>query len=639
VSGFPVGNQQPVDHEIDQSDTWVTYDATRTQTTYLTSQEPIVDSGTGQPLNQVALTSPTQTVHTEAGYDAYGTVRVNEYRQDPGLDPYETPVDDAHRLQVVGDQVTAYSRDGDIIVVAAEAESSEAPLAELGSLDGAQVTAGVIVDRHDMEHVTTTQSLSGLRLSAAESVGSGRVEHLPNGRVRITTDLPPAADAAAGRTMRTYALQGEKYVLEQVDVEANAASGKENMRARSTMHLRNVAWHQNKQKDAARRVRREQARMAPAPQGPSRYVQPCDVSTEENPCDGGPPPPDDGGGGGTGATGSIVGNGCSNVGSNTRNVLFQHGIYSGGSTWERMMYWMRSDFYLGCTPMPDLNDRARIADQAADLTGKIQATGHAGYILIGHSQGGLVSRHVGRYHPELVSGVVTVGTPHLGAPIMQTERAAVLAGLFGMSTLATYGCIDGGSPIGCKRPAFFAAFGIPLLGKIIGDVASPVRLDLRPGSNLQATLNGSTEPFPRVGIQHFAKKLFVEYRLYGDYWDNPEGPDGGRTWAKKAEGAFYTNTACGIVGFLIGATGMAGKCATRAAGMLATTGLWNVMTARLGKTDGIVPGSSQIYPNAMRNFEIPKGDSHVGETKSARTREKLRFALRDYQGVIPRMNF
>jgi hypothetical protein len=97
--------------------------------------------------------------------------------------------------------------------------------------------------------------------------------------------------------------------------------------------------------------------------------------------------------------------------------------------------------------------------------------------------------------------------------------------------------------------------------------------------------------------------------------------------------------ACAVLGTLISATGTAGKCATRAAGMLATTGLWNMMTARLGKTDGIVPGRSQIYPNATKNFEIPKGDSHVGETKSSLTREKLRFALRDYQGVIPRVNF
>jgi pimeloyl-ACP methyl ester carboxylesterase len=301
-----------------------------------------------------------------------------------------------------------------------------------------------------------------------------------------------------------------------------------------------------------------------------------------------------------------------------------------------MLFWMRADFYLGCTPAPDLTSSARIADQAADLTGKIQATGHTGYILIGHSQGGLVSRYVGRNHPELVSGVVTVGTPHLGAPIMRTELAAAMAGLIGVSALSTYGCIDGPSPIGCTKTAKFAAFGVPLIGKIIGDAFSPVRLDLRPGSNLQATLNGSAEPFRSVGIQHFAKKLFVEWRLVGDYVDIPDGPNGGRYWARQANGAFMTNTACAVLGWLMNAGATAGRCATRATGMLATTGLWNIMTARLGKTDGIVPGSSQIYPNAMQNYDIPKGDSHVGETKSNLTRRELRKALLHNLGVSKR---
>lgn len=135
-----------MDHEINQSDTWVTYDATRDQTTYLSSQEQIVDSGTGQPLTEVTLTTPTQTIHTAAGYDAYGTVRVNEYRQDPGLDPYETPVDDIHRVQVVGDQVTGYTRDGDVIV-AADPESSGAPLA--GVLHEHRVRGSRLPDRRD----------------------------------------------------------------------------------------------------------------------------------------------------------------------------------------------------------------------------------------------------------------------------------------------------------------------------------------------------------------------------------------------------------------------------------------------------------------------------------------------------------
>lgn len=213
----------------------------------------------------------------------------------------------------------------------------------------------------------------------------------------------------------------------------------------------------------------------------------------------------------------------------------------------------------------------------------------------------------GRYHPDLVSGVVTVGTPHLGAPIMRTELAAAMAGLMGVTALSTYGCIDGPSPIGCTKTARFAAFGIPLIGKIIGDAVSPVRVDLRPGSNLQATLNGSAEPFPRVGIQHYAKKLFVEWRLVGDYMDIPEGPNGGRYWARQANGAFMTNTACAVLGWLINAGSTAGRCATRATGMLATTGVWNIMTARLGKTDGIVPGSSADLPERPTELRHSEG--------------------------------
>ena len=44
-------------------------------------------------------------------------------------------------------------------------------------------------------------------------------------------------------------------------------------------------------------------------------------------------------------------------------------------------------------------------------------TGHAKVNLIGHSQGGLDARVVAHDRPDLVASVVTVGTPHGGAPV------------------------------------------------------------------------------------------------------------------------------------------------------------------------------------------------------------------------------
>lgn len=636
-AGAPLGNVQPVDYEINQNDTWVTYDVTREQTTYLSTQEPVVDAETGAPTTQVTLAAPTQVVHAEGGYDTYGTMRVNEYRQDPGLDPYETPVDEMHRVQVVGSQVTGYARDGEV-TSAQESGDPEAPLAELGTLDGAQVTAGVLIDRSEVDYVSANRGPAPARFSLGGAGENNRVERLGNGRIRMTTDLPAVAASAGAaaqggaRVVRHFALQGEKYVLEQVEVESSTASDKGTMRLRHSLRLQNVRWHENKQKDAERRVLRERIRAGlavPSSKGPAYTTDNCIIDEYGNPCQPtDPPPPDDGG-----TTGST--DPCYNTDPNGRNVVFQHGINSSGDTWSSMAPWMKSDFYLGCVLTPSLNSKDRIVYQSADLTGQISATNRTGFVLVGHSQGGLISRYTAQQQPGLVNGVVTIGTPHRGAPIAGAPGTATMVGLTGLAAAATYGCASYGGFL-CSRAVLVTSFVLPFAKIIYDDNTSAVREDLRPNSFFQAGLNSTYEAFPRVGIQSYSKKLWVEWRLAGD---GSGGPAKGREMYRKANGLFISNTACATVGWLIGAGSTATKCAIRAGGMLAVTGLWNYTTARLGKTDGIVPGNSQVYPNALQNYDIRNGDSHVGETKSDKTRRELRFALRDFMSVRPRLNF
>lgn len=324
---------------------------------------------------------------------------------------------------------------------------------------------------------------------------------------------------------------------------------------------------------------------------------------------------------------------CAGADPYARNAVFQHGIFSNGGTWLRMYAWMQMDFYLGCALTPSLNSDNRLAIQANDLTSRLDATGRNGYLLIGHSQGGLISRYVAQRNPSLVSGVVTIGTPHHGAPITASDHTAVLAGLLGVSALSTFGCGSESVFLGCSRNVKFVAFAVPFLASFAAKDGVEAFKDLKPRSDFLQALNTPVESFPRVGIQHFPKRLWVEWRLWGDRNDYPDRPYGGRSEAKRAEGVFLTNTACGVLGVLIGAGGTAGRCITRAGGMLATSALWNMMTADLGRTDGIVPGRSQIYPNALRNYDIPKGDSHVGETTSDKTRDKLRLALDEVMRV------
>lgn len=57
-------------------------------------------------------------------------------------------------------------------------------------------------------------------------------------------------------------------------------------------------------------------------------------------------------------------------------------------------------------------------------------------------------------------------------------------------------------------------------------------------------------------------------------------------------------------------------------------GLWDRLTADGDHSDGIVQGSSQIYPNTPgafvpQQYTIFGGDSHLGETSSDMTRNMI----------------
>lgn len=96
-------------------------------------------------------------------------------------------------------------------------------------------------------------------------------------------------------------------------------------------------------------------------------------------------------------------------------TYFVHGIDSNGQTWlelgevlaNQLPIWPR---------YPSLVSDNPISQQASQLVGDINSVDYGNpVILVGHSQGGLVSRKASTRVP--VAGVITIGTPHSGAPI------------------------------------------------------------------------------------------------------------------------------------------------------------------------------------------------------------------------------
>jgi len=98
-----------------------------------------------------------------------------------------------------------------------------------------------------------------------------------------------------------------------------------------------------------------------------------------------------------------------------RPVVFVHGLASSGATWEGAANRLSGS--LAIQPFrPDLVWWGSYESQANQVQDQLWWLG-ADTVAVGHSNGGLVSRQWSRMHP--LSGIVTVGTPHGGAPLIQ----------------------------------------------------------------------------------------------------------------------------------------------------------------------------------------------------------------------------
>jgi pimeloyl-ACP methyl ester carboxylesterase len=399
---------------------------------------------------------------------------------------------------------------------------------------------------------------------------------------------------------------------------------------RQGMRLRRVRWHENKDKDRARRSERSRVLAnAAANPTPRRIEQPGDHCVVGDPCDdtgGGTNP-----GGGVGSADP-----CTSTNAAERTVVYQHGFRSQASVWGTLPSRVNQDFYIGCHRQTELPSISRLATQADLLADSIRALNRGSVLLIGHSAGGLVSRYVAQHSPTLVNGVVTIGTPHQGAKVVNTSRV-VMAGVLAIPvSLASRGCTSMRG-FRCGAAGYMAGT-IPFLVTYGLDAAVPAFVDLQTGSSFVQQLNSTPETFPRAGIQSSPSRIWIEWRLAGDALSS--GPDGGRQPAKAAYVALGVTSVCSALGSILGFNVEAARCAQTAAGMIVLDLAWNAMASGFGKSDGIVTFASQQYPNAQRNVPIHSGPpSHLGETRSEGTRQALRVVLKDVMQVTPRVAF
>jgi pimeloyl-ACP methyl ester carboxylesterase len=116
-----------------------------------------------------------------------------------------------------------------------------------------------------------------------------------------------------------------------------------------------------------------------------------------------------------------------------RVAVFLHGLGETEHAWGRNSYGARLHAELGITPVfVRFNSGRHISDNGAALAALLDelVAGWAGEVeslaLVGHSMGGLVARsacHHGGAWTRKVTHTVTLGTPHMGAPLEQAVHA------------------------------------------------------------------------------------------------------------------------------------------------------------------------------------------------------------------------
>lgn len=552
----------------------------------------------------------------------------------------------------------------------------------------------------DADVVTAATVRAGLRTSgtrgtAAGQATSARADKPSTGGVKHTrtfanVDVDDDGDSFDAKKPTHPHTSGRKlWVLQEDRAEADDDDGTRKVHHAHVMRFTHVRWHRNAARDAARRAARPTGEWIPlagtgaapgsgtgateaAPglvysraSGPSATGAPSDLRASsgtphfmvacDNSCTGGAVPP---------APAPIGTNpACApevqahiNTSGATVNLLFQHGFISDATTWCDGSAYLRTRFVVGNEVRHSLGAGDYYESQAAQLEqrlGQDVQAGYAGpYVFVGHSNGGLVSRFAAQDlggNPSLVRGVVTVSSPHAGAPLTNLPKATLVA-LVAVPAVSKLSCLVVHTFL-CNQDNFaIAEGGISLLTALefFETAQKPVLTEMTPHNSFHGFINSRGDPVLHAAVVNQAWERWTMWRLIGDrkYCGQGQlGPiapncgDLGRNYVNATDKAYHRYIKCavvgGILGFVLpGGHAVAAACGLNAAGMRGVDWVYHRVSVGSDQGDGIVPVNSQKYPDGSIPYTAYDSDSHIAETHSQnRTGPQIANALRLRIGV------
>ncbi len=343
---------------------------------------------------------------------------------------------------------------------------------------------------------------------------------------------------------------------------------------------------------------------------------------------------------------------CDNVGfaqlqrrtysASGRRTVFQHGFSSGACTWKYQLPFLETYAASGRV-VGQTNSWANYETQTASLRSQIPS-GTSQWVLVGHSNGGIISRYLAQTQPSgFAKAVITVNSPHQGAPIFSGRTGAV-TGKIAWAVTAAQAIRDRRSRGYTSVSVFLSPKSIVQLVRSNGTALSS---QINTGSTFQANLATRSEGFfRRYAIRSQITSEWAGVRVLCDVMKStaPGVPKGRRCVADvKAEvrrslwsGALFglLSVASALIpGGQTFAVGFAYHAVTAAAAVsiiYAFDAIYRELFTDWQPSDGVVTMSSQRWSGtAGANAErvIFGADSHVGSTKSSLVRDQLQVLL------------
>lgn len=599
---------------INGADTYVAVDLTITTTATVDLPNSFYNPTTRATSNALTVAPPVQNFHLESGYDSAGGLVVNVWPTGTAVNPTTTDAEALGFMRFAGGQLTLFDQSGaPLSPVFPAGVATGWPLNLLGSNPGPSVVSHLVVPN---------------------------VQNYANAiHANLTTSSSPAASYVSVPVQQgnsatwTYVPSGSNWIAQQVVLNASISnSSLTNGSASTTIQFANMNWYDNATKDAARAAKGYTATAPPAPTSgdPTGLTTQAETSSPTSVKQLGGP----------------------------QNIVFMHGFSSSASTWNRMTGWLNQDFRFGTEVLPGLAWYHSLSSQGTDLVNAINSAGGSNYILVGHSQGGLISRYAAQQYQtannkqNTVAGIVTLDTPHQGAPIAVSGSVPIIATFAGAGIWLwdSAGCSSPNDNFVCWMAAVLF-FGGPVVAEAWDLSTIPSLADLTPGSPFLSQLNSFTETFQRAGVVSYTPMWFNEMRILDNAffgWAGCDYPDAGcgeRAIAQDTQIVFGE-----VVFFFVFSTveeffdpdnfdywfSEAEVFLKILVGMEIPDVFWNAIVSGFSSSDAIVPTSSQNYPSVSAvQYPISGGDSHTGAPRSPYVHTTLDQVLKSSQFNVP----